>query len=82
MKLETEYQKCFPNKQRLNFLQGNDTKVGMLGEMKLLAMSFFKMAHNYSFEEDFSGPKADLINRLTYERDYLTKQIVAVNELK
>ncbi len=41
-----------------------------------------KMAYNYSFEEDFSGLKADLINRLTYERDYLTKQIVAVNELK
>ena len=54
----------------------------MLGEMKLLAMSFFKMAYNYSFEEDFSGPKADLINRLTYERDYLTKQIAAVNDLK
>lgn len=40
------------------------------------------IASTYSFEEDFSGLKADLINRLTYERDYLTKQIAAVNELK
>ena len=55
---------------------------GMFGEMKLRVVSLFKMAHNYSFEEDFSGPKADLINRLTYERDYLTKQIAAVNDLK
>ena len=46
MKLETEYQKCFQNKQRLNFLQGNATMDGMLGGMKSLAMSFFKMAHN------------------------------------
>lgn len=40
------------------------------------------IASTYSFEEDFSGLKADLINRLTYDRDYLTRQIAAVNELK
>jgi len=37
------------------------------------------IASTYSFEEDFSGLKADLINRLTYDRNYLTRQIAAVN---
>ena len=50
MKLEPEYQKCFLNNQRLNFLQGNATMVGMLGVMRLGQMLIWKrmvaIAHN------------------------------------
>lgn len=35
MKLEIEYQECFLNKQRLNFLQGNAMMVGMRGGTRL-----------------------------------------------
>lgn len=50
MKLETEYQKCFLNNQRLNFLQGNATMGGMLGVTRFGQMLIWKrivaIAHN------------------------------------
>jgi hypothetical protein len=48
---------------KLNYLPVENVKIGMFGEMKLIAVSLFKMAHNVFGLGEVAEPNVELKNK-------------------